>query len=216
MVRSLALAALAATGVTARTLPVRAEPELFTVEVSPGDVRQVTQEGKFELVRQGEEFIDITDHPGLASGSANSFAGKGKAVNYPGNVTHQAAVESLIADISLSNMEDNLIPYTEFPTRYYTSQDGADASDWLLEKVRGVLGDVGSAEPYEHRFVQNSIIATIPGKSDKKIVVGGHLDSINGAGPSAPAPGAGKLFSLFVILPRPLKLHRLADDGILQ
>jgi bacterial leucyl aminopeptidase len=47
------------------------------------------------------------------------------------------------------------------------------------------------AEHFKHPWGQNSIIATIPGKSNETVVIGAHQDSINLWLPSIlPAPGA--------------------------
>lgn len=80
-------------------------------------------------------------------------------------------------------MQANLEPFTKFQNRYFNSTYGAQSSAWLLKTVQDVLAASGApnatAEAFGHSFRQSSIIARIPGLSDKTIVLGAHQDSIN-------------------------------------
>jgi leucyl aminopeptidase len=92
-------------------------------------------------------------------------------------------------------MRKHLETFTSFHTRYYKSHYGAESSAWLLSQVNKTLVDAGalnaSVAPFPHPWGQSSIIATIPGKSNKTIVIGAHQDSINLFLPSIlAAPGA--------------------------
>lgn len=92
-------------------------------------------------------------------------------------------------------MHDHLETFTSFHTRYYKSHYGAESSAWLLSQVDKTLRDAGatkaSVKAFPHPWGQSSIIATIPGKSDKTVVIGAHQDSINLFLPSIlAAPGA--------------------------
>lgn len=66
-----------------------------------------------------------------------------------------------------------------------------------MSKVNQTIYDSGAAKygayvkAFEHPWGQNSVIATIPGKSEKTVVIGAHQDSINLFLPSIlRAPGA--------------------------
>lgn len=92
-------------------------------------------------------------------------------------------------------MRAHLETFTSFHTRYYKSHYGAESSAWLLSQVNKTLVDAGAVnatvKPFAHPWGQSSIIATIPGKSDKTIVIGAHQDSINLYFPAfLAAPGA--------------------------
>jgi leucyl aminopeptidase len=92
-------------------------------------------------------------------------------------------------------MRKHLEVFTAFHTRYYKSKYGAESSAWLLGQVDGILKDAGavnaSVKGFSHPWGQSSIIATIPGKSNKTVVIGAHQDSINLFLPSIlAAPGA--------------------------
>lgn len=80
-------------------------------------------------------------------------------------------------------MSATLTPFTQFQNRYFNSTYGAQSSAWLLETVKGVVSASGAVnatvEAFKHSFLQSSIIARIPGRSEKTIVLGAHQDSIN-------------------------------------
>lgn len=118
---------------------------------------------------------------------------------YPSSMAQADTVKSLISDLSKDNLVTTLTTFSEFYNRYYTSSYGKEASDWLFSQVQDLISASGatkaSAKQFAHSWTQSSIIATIPGKSTDKIVVGAHLDSVNGRNRTGRSPGAGKLFS---------------------
>ena len=90
-------------------------------------------------------------------------------------------------------MRSHLEEFTSFHTRYYKSDYGRQSSEWLFDQVNQTLTQAGAgvAHFFQHSWGQNSIIATLPGKSEKTIVIGAHQDSINLFLPSIlAAPGA--------------------------
>ncbi|KAI2615130.1 Zn-dependent exopeptidase [Hypoxylon sp. NC1633] len=193
MVRSILVAALAAT-TTALSIKQREaiQEDLFTIELGPGVTQIVTEEEKWSLKNEGKTFIDITHHPRLSSSSASRNAAT--AVAYPTAMAQESTVGALIAQLSAANLEARLTTFSEFYNRYYTSSYGRDASAWLLSEVQGILAASGaagaSAKAFTHTWAQSSIIATIPGQSTDKVVVGAHLDSVNGRNRSGRSPGA--------------------------
>lgn len=167
--------------------------EKFLVELAPGETKWVTEEEKWELRRNGQQFMDITEHGDLGSYHVKATA---KPV-FPSKVQLESEVKPLIKNLTKSNMKDHLETFTSFRTRYYKSDYGRQSSEWLLAQVQQTIVDAGadkygvSAKHFRHPWGQNSIIATIPGKSNSTVVVGAHQDSINLWLPSIlPAPGA--------------------------
>jgi bacterial leucyl aminopeptidase len=145
--------------------------------------------------QEGKSFLDITNHPNLAS--SNSAKTVQSSAAFPSKLAFNEQVNALIGGLVKGNLETTLKTYTEFETRYYKSQTGVEASEWLLGQVQGIVSESGvagaTAEGYPHsEFDQASIIARIPGKSAKTVIVGAHLDSINGQDPTGRSPGAGK------------------------
>ncbi|KAH9908201.1 Zn-dependent exopeptidase [Xylariomycetidae sp. FL2044] len=208
MLRPLLVAALAATS-TALSVK-RAESateELFTIELGPGVTQVVTEEEKWALKREGKTFIDITNHPNLASGAHAANAAKFAAVRYPSRMAQTAAVNGLIAQLSASNLETRLTTFSGFQNRYYRSTYGRQASDWLLAEIAEIVDASGasaaiSLEPFSHSFTQQSIVLSIPGQGEGKVIVGAHLDSVNqqspmnGRSPGADDDGSGSMTTL--------------------
>lgn len=138
--------------------------------------------------------MDITEHRDLGLSVA---ASKKKDPKFPKKPTLKHDLKPLLKSLDKKNMEANLQTFTSFHTRYYKSDYGKQSSQWLLEKVQSIIKDAGAdkggvhAKHFPHPWGQNSIIATIPGKSNSTVVIGAHQDSINLFLPSIfSAPGA--------------------------
>ena len=140
--------------------------------------------------------MDITDTPDLGA-LRYSEAAKTTTVTYPKKPAHNATLGPLMKDLSKKNLRKNLEKFTSFHTRYYKSEYGAKSSAWLYGKVNETIHGSGAGKhgarvkSFEHPWGQSSVIATIPGRSDKTVVIGAHQDSINLFLPSIlAAPGA--------------------------
>jgi leucyl aminopeptidase len=163
-------------------------------------------------LQNGIRFFDITDNADLGALRARS-ATKKKSV-FPEKPKLQKEIKPLLANLSKTEMKDHLTTFTSFHTRYYKvgytvhvnssqhaltdnqSDYGRQSSEWLLGQVRDTIKSADAekhvhAEHFKHPWGQNSIIATIPGKTNSTIVIGAHQDSINLWLPSVlAAPGA--------------------------
>ncbi|CAI6334677.1 unnamed protein product [Periconia digitata] len=181
---SILAAALTATSAAALTLPKRdGESELLTIRLSPTETKQVTEEEKFELLAKGTHLIDITSTPDL---NQDRVFPSTLAVNFPTSPSHQDIASPLLPLLNATNMRNNLVPFTEFQNRFYKSPYGAESSAWLLSTINAVIASAGgnttkaSARAFPHTaFTQSSIIATIPGQTNRTIVLGAHQDSVN-------------------------------------
>ncbi|KEY74306.1 hypothetical protein S7711_00463 [Stachybotrys chartarum IBT 7711] len=166
--------------------------ETFLVELAPGKTAWVTEDEKWELRRNGVNFMDITETRALGTQHLSTQA----KVEFPKKCAKQDDLNELFGDLDKANMETNLEKLTSFRTRYYKSQYGLESSDWVLQRVDQIIKDAGaegtvSVESFPHTWQQHSVIATIPGQSNSTIVIGAHQDSINLWLPSVlPAPGA--------------------------
>jgi leucyl aminopeptidase len=158
-------------------------------------IAMVTRQGnRLTVLQQGIKFFDITDTPEL--GTLNRNLGI-QSVKFPSKVAHNETIVPLLKDLDKSNMRKHLEKFTSFHTRYYKSEYGAQSSAWLQGQVNDTLAKAGaldhgaSVKAFSHPWGQSSIIATIPGKSNKTVVIGAHQDSINLFLPSIlAAPGA--------------------------
>ncbi|KAH7064029.1 hypothetical protein BKA63DRAFT_482682 [Paraphoma chrysanthemicola] len=200
-------------------LPTIVEPDEYLIELSAdGETRWVTEEGKWELRRQNINFFDITHNQELGTLNRNRLTEK--SVKFPSKPAHKDSVDPLLKKLRKDNMRNHLETFTSFHTRYYKSHYGVESSAWLLEQVRKTLADAGavnaSVKAFPHPWGQSSIIATIPGQSDKTVVIGAHQDSINLFLPSIlAAPGADDDGSGTVTILEALRVL-LKSEGILN
>lgn len=119
------------------------------------------------------------------------------AVQYPRKISFNDTVKALSKNLDKGNMKKNLEKFTSFHTRYYKSETGVESASWLYDQVKAVVSKSGATEygatveRFAHPWGQPSIIARIPGKSNKTVVLSAHQDSINLFFPSLlAAPGA--------------------------
>ncbi|KAL9091544.1 MAG: hypothetical protein Q9159_001404 [Coniocarpon cinnabarinum] len=171
------------------------DDSLSYIETAPGVTEWVTDAQKWALRRQGINFIDITDdfeEPyRLTSKPVKA------PVKYPSSISQNATLQPLLSSLDKSNMRAHLETFTSFHTRYYKSSTGRESSAWLLDQVASTVLDSGAdkhgatVRHFPHEWGQNSVIATIPGRSNATVVIGAHQDSINLFFPSLlAAPGA--------------------------
>ncbi|CAG8981581.1 hypothetical protein HYALB_00010002 [Hymenoscyphus albidus] len=168
--------------------------ELYLIELAPGETKWVTEEEKWELRRNGKQFMDITETQDLGSYKISSSR---KAPSFPKKPVLQDKLSPVMKNLTKANMEKNLEHFTSFHTRYYKSDYGRQSSEWLLKQVQDIVKNSGAEEHgafvkhFPHPWGQNSVIATIPGKKNSTVVIGAHQDSINLFLPSIfSAPGA--------------------------
>ncbi|KAF2036596.1 Zn-dependent exopeptidase [Setomelanomma holmii] len=188
--------ALSASAALALSIPKRevSTEQLFTLELAPGKTKQVTEAEKWELHNAGVHFMDITDYAELHETSAALAARQAAA--FPSAVAQKTSVTPLLSKLSTSNMQSKLTTFVAFNNRYYKSTTGKQSSEWLLQQVQAIATASGvsgvSVRAFSHpSWTQNSVIATIPGKSANIIAIGAHQDSVNGASPTnGRAPGA--------------------------
>lgn len=115
------------------------------------------------------------------------------AINY--SIDNATTVDTLLAQLTAGNLTDTIDSLASYHNRYYTQQTGADAATWLKNKwstMSSQRTDI-SVEFYQHSWKQPSVVATINGttNSEEIVIIGGHLDSINGGNPATGrAPGA--------------------------
>ncbi|MCC2975046.1 M20/M25/M40 family metallo-hydrolase [Massilia sp. IC2-476] len=109
---------------------------------------------------------------------------------------HQV-VEPMLASMQEQRIASTITALSAFTNRYYTSQTGVDASNWLLSAWRELAtrrDDISVTQLTHKGYPQASVMLTIAGSdlADESIVIGAHLDSILSfrMGETARAPGA--------------------------
>ncbi|KAI4257240.1 MAG: hypothetical protein LQ352_001738 [Teloschistes flavicans] len=215
---SLALAALAAVAVSS-FIPGNeqevfdAEEARYLIELAPGETRWIVEEEKWVLRRKGANFMDITHTKDLGTKLTERAM-----VMFPEKIGYNDTVRPLLKQLSKNNMKTHLEKFSSFYTRYYKSSYGAESSAWLLGQVNKTIQDSGASQygasvrAFPHPWGQSSVIATIPGRSDKRVVIGAHQDSINLFLPALlPAPGADDDGSGTVTILEALRVLLLSD-----
>ncbi|GME48302.1 zn-dependent exopeptidase [Neofusicoccum parvum] len=190
-------------------------PKEFLIDLGSGDTRWVTEDEKWEFRRKGLKFFDITGTPDLDSML------KAPSVKFPPTTKYNQTVKPMLEKLRVDDMRQNLEIFTSFYTRYYRSHYGAESSAWLLSQIEQILADAGAFEsgaavkPFKHPWRQSSIIASIPGKSNKTIIVGAHQDSANRFSPCLfAAPGADDDGSGTVTILEALRVFLTSSDVV--
>jgi leucyl aminopeptidase len=159
----------------------------------------------------GSHFFDITE-----------FNAEVKVVKvpapYPTKFKYEEKIRPLFSKLSWDNIRKNLEQYATYYTRFSETVTGTQASEWLLAQVQDVVlkskkqGVTAKAFPHA-LWPQNSIVVTVPGRSDRTVIVGAHLDSVNSANrTTARAPGVDDNASGSFLLLESLRVL-LSDKG---
>jgi leucyl aminopeptidase len=96
-------------------------PEKYLVELSEQETRWVTEEEKWQLLREGKKFFDITDHSSALELGLPEPARAVKSVKFPKKTAHNETVSKLLGNLDKKNMRKHLETFTSFHTRYYKS-----------------------------------------------------------------------------------------------
>lgn len=103
------------------------------------------------------------------------------------------------SEVSTQKLKDTLTYLATYPTRNTSTPELERAAEWVAGEFRKIPGlqvelmkyDIkkGRRVPADKTVVQ--VVATLPGETAKRVLVGGHLDTINLAGDplTAKAPG---------------------------
>lgn len=107
-----------------------------------------------------------------------------------------AVVNALFGEMQEANVRNTINTMSAYNNRYYTAQTGVDSANWLKshwESLAAGRPDVSVATFTHPTWAQPSVILTITGTTlpNEVVVLGGHLDSINGSNPTTGrAPGS--------------------------
>jgi len=161
------------------------------IETAPGQRTWMTESEVLALVKPGEKnnFLDVTDQPDLAPTSSQ------KKLRIPPNPKHQAIVDALLPELKVDQLRATISSLSTFFTRYYNSQTGKDAAEWLFDQYRRYGADNSNIDVtyFPHAgWLQPSLIIRLKGEgenADERVIIGGHIDSIAGAQANR-APGA--------------------------
>jgi bacterial leucyl aminopeptidase len=133
---------------------------------------------------------------------------------FPQQLSEQAQVNQALPRISAARIVSTMQTLEGLGNRYFQSPQGVQAADRIeaLWKEHGQGRTDFSVERVSHSWAQPSVIASIEGAEfpNEVIVIGGHLDSINGSNPDD-APGADDNASGIAVVSEVLKV--LTETG---
>jgi len=163
------------------------------IEFGPGQRKWMTQSQIDGLMQEGKKnnFIDVTDTPVLPQPSPSVEATR----PIPSGPTHQAEVDPLLPHLKTAEIEKTIAHLSTYETRYYTTQTGLQAAQWILNKYKEIAGNRDYVEVnfFQNSFLQPSVIVKLKGTDPSVaggiVILGGHEDSTAG-GPTRRSPGA--------------------------
>ncbi len=136
----------------------------------------------------------------------------------PFTVDQQAFVAPAVSKVRESELRATIEKLTTFHNRYYSADSGVAAAKWIQGRWQELASPIPGATTrlVQHSgWKQNSVVLTIPGseKPEEIVVLGGHLDSINGmwGGEGNRAPGADDNASGIAVLTESIRV--LAASG---
>ncbi|KAG0242969.1 Leucine aminopeptidase 1 [Actinomortierella wolfii] len=183
----------------------------------------MTERERLQLLRDNVNYMDITDAQELGQQRSHLM---GTKKPLPTELRHQRQFAKYVDNLSTANMEVKLARFTEFKTRYYKSQTGAESAKWLYKQISDLIEESDTADVSVRRFKhdgwdQFSIIARFDGRDDslanEPVIIGAHQDSVNmwlpmwGRSPGADDDGSGTITILEVfraLVQRGFRPHR--------
>lgn len=162
--------------------------------------------------RCGGFFASRTAKQAQATMKAQSRAASG-----PYTLDQQAVATPMVARVTEAGMRGTITTLAAYNNRYYAADSGVQAAQWIKSRWETLAAGIpgASAALVRHDgWKQPSVVLTIPGseKPEEIVVLGGHLDSINGWGDSSSrAPGADDNASGIAVLTETIRV--LAESG---
>jgi len=183
----------------------------------------IEQVEKIASQLQEIHFMDITDFPHLDH--PNTIY-----PTIPPAPTHQEIVNPLLQLVSEFNIQSIIARLSAYTTRYYTSNTGVQAANYLAAEYRGYSShrDDVQVSLFPHTWAQPSVVARILGSgpsADELVIIGGHIDSTS-SGSVAPgadddASGSSCVLEIFRVLAesnfkpeRTLEFHGYAAEEV--
>ncbi len=114
-------------------------------------------------------------------------------------VTASLLLSHLTSEVSKDSLRQTLTHLSTYPTRNTNTPELEKAAEWVASEFKKIPGLRVELMRYDvkkgRRVVADKsvvqVVATLPGESNKKVIVGGHLDTVNLTGDplTAIAPG---------------------------
>lgn len=115
-------------------------------------------------------------------------------------MSFQAEKPAMTAEVDQKRLKATVEKLASFHTRNTNTQGLTDACAWVSDQFKAIPGLKVETMTYQVKKSQRifadkdvvQVVATLPGKTDRTIVIGGHVDTINmkDGGENPRAPGA--------------------------
>jgi leucyl aminopeptidase len=192
--------------------PILSDSRTSVFKIGPDMLPILSQFMHDKFGRCGGFFASRTKNAALATMKA---AVKTASAAY--TLDQQAVAAPLVARVTEGNIVGTISSLAAFNNRYYTAPTGVEAAKWLQGRWAEIAAKIPGASVAlvtHDSWPQPSVVMTIPGSAtpDEIVILGGHLDSINGwGGEAARAPGADDNASGIAVLTETARI--LAEGG---
>lgn len=173
---------------------------LHLVEVDEQQMLALSAAVHRKLRRCGGFMFHASEAAGIAALTPSKAQGRSAqlAAARPSYVIdQQSVVNPMLTQMQASNIGQTIVDMSSYANRYYTTNNGVNASNWLKQRwstMAAGRSDIAVTQYTHASWPQKSVILTITGSDNPNevVVLGGHLDSINQSGTSetTKAPGA--------------------------
>jgi leucyl aminopeptidase len=179
-------------------LPTPAQEKDGVAVLSIGESQVETlAKGMHDKLNRCAGFIAHDSNEGALKAMEMATAPRGPSTQIAYTLDNATVVNSLLGGLQETNIRSTITSLSSYANRRYNTQAGADSATWLKNQWTSMASgrsDVSVAF-FTHSgtgWLQPSVIATIQGTTlpGEIVVIGGHLDSINGSSTTANAPGA--------------------------
>lgn len=175
---------------------IKSNDGISLIQVRLGQINCLSAMMHVKFKRCGGFVVHDSEEKGLETLYATPeriFGQKGLVADY--SIDQGSTVRPLIERVEASRIQSVIEKLSSYKNRYYKATTGVDSQKWLKSHWEEITAGRTDAkvEMYNHeRWPQPSVIATIKGRTDDVIVIGGHADSIAGfwGRERATAPGA--------------------------
>ncbi|NVE00985.1 M20/M25/M40 family metallo-hydrolase [Massilia sp. BJB1822] len=182
----------------ARSSHADGQDKVHLVQVDEEQMKQLSEAIHTELKRCGGFMAHDSEEAGRAALKPQVDAKMASLLARPNyTIDQQSVIPPLLSQMQASNVGQTILDLSAHTNRYYNTNIGVTASNWLKQKwttLANGRSDISVTQFTHNAYPQKSVIATINGTDNgsEVVVLGGHLDSIvgGGVGESTRAPGA--------------------------
>lgn len=110
------------------------------------------------------------------------------------SIQYPTQVNQVLSQLNSSRMWSDLTTFSAFPDRYYQTDNGLKAAEWIHDTMQTIAGNRSDVSIYyvpTSNYKQPSVVVKWGTSNLPGIVIGGHMDSTRGIKPGADDDGTG-------------------------